>query len=495
MDLTRFAIEQNRVTTAIAGLLIAAGIIAYANLPKARDPGFTIRTVLITTRFPGASPGRVEQLVTDKIEKRIQEMPEIDNITSDSRSGVSIIYANFKERYTHMRPIFDDLRRKVDDVARELPEGVLPPAVNDEYGDVFGSVYALRGDGFSYRELKDIADEIRDRLLIEPDIAKVAIHGAQDEVVFVDYNNARLTELGVSPQMLAQVLGSANILASGGNVVAAGQRITLEPTGNLESVEALRRTVLEVPGGGLIYLEDIADVYRGYAEPPPSIARASGEPAIVISVSLTAGGDIMKLGARLDQLVPAIESSYPWGITLEKLWFQSTLVEEIVDDFVSNLLQAIGIVILVMIAFLGLRTGLVVAALIPTTMIITFYVMALFDITVNQVSLTALIIALGLLVDNAIVVVESIIVKRGAGAGAFEAATETGRELRTPLLVSSLTTVAAFAPIALAESSVGEYTSDIFSVVAIALLTSWVHHQPREQMTAAPDACVAPPPV
>lgn len=474
MDLTRLAIDRDRVTLVLVALLIAAGFASYLSLPKARDPGFTIRTVVVTTRFPGASPERVEQLVTDKIEKRIQEMPEIDTIVSDSRTGVSIIYANFKERYTEMRPLFDDLRRKVEDVARELPDGANPPAVNDEFGDVFGSVYALQGEGFGYRELKDIADEIRDILLIEPDIAKVSIHGAQDEVVFVDYSNASLTELGISPQQLSQVLGSANILASGGNVVASGQRITLEPTGNLESVDALRRTVIEAPGGALVYLEDIAEVYRGYADPPASIARANGKPALVISVSLRAGGDILKLGERLDALVPGIEASYPWGVSVEKLWFQSALVEEIVDDFASNLMQAIGIVILVMIAFLGIRTGIVVATLIPSTIVITFFLMDVFSITINQVSLTALIIALGLLVDNAIVVVESIVVKRGAGTGPVEAAVETGRELRVPLLVSSLTTVAAFAPIALAESSVGEYTADIFYVVAIALLTSWM---------------------
>ena len=207
MDLTAAAIAKNRITLTIVGLVLLAGISAYQQLPKAQDPGFIIRTVVITTRFPGASPERVELLVTDKIEKKIQEMPEIDSIISESRTGISVINANFKESYKVMRPIFDDLRRKVDTVVPDLPQGAEAPDVNDEFGDVFGSVYTLQGDGFSYAELKEIADELRDDLLKEPDIAKVSIHGAQQEVIFVEYNNSRLAELGLSPQRLSAVLG------------------------------------------------------------------------------------------------------------------------------------------------------------------------------------------------------------------------------------------------------------------------------------------------
>ena len=474
MSLTSAAIQQDRVTAVVVSLLILSGAMAYFALPKAQDPGFIIRTAVVTTQLPGASPERVEQLITDKIEKKAQEMPEVDNITSTSRTGISIVNVNFKESYKEMRPIFDDLRRKIDDVAQELPAGVSGPFVNDEFGDVFGSVYALTGDGFSSAELKDIADEIRDRLLKEPDIAKVSIHGAQDEVIFVEYNNARLTELGLTPSSLSSVLDSVNILSSGGDLVSGRERIVLEPTGNIESVEALQRTVIELPGNAVVYLGDIVDVTRGYRDPPDSLTFVNGEPALAIGISLRDGGDILKLGERLDELIPEIEAQYPLGVAIEKIWFQADLVTKSVDDFVSNLLQAIGIVVLVMIAFLGLRTGLVVAALIPTTMIITFFVMQTFGITINQISLAALIIALGLLVDNAIVIVESVLVKREQGMGAVQAAVESGAELRTPLLISSLTTGAAFMPIGLAESAVGEYTADIFYVVTIALLLSWL---------------------
>ncbi len=474
MNLTATAIAKNRITLTVVALVVIAGSVAYGTLPKAQDPGFIIRTAVITTRFPGASPERVELLVTDKIEKKIQEMPEIDSITSESRTGISLVYANFKESYKVMRPIFDDLRRKVDAITPELPQGAQIPEVNDEFGDVFGSVYTLRGADFSYAELKSIADEIRDELLKEPDIAKVSIHGEQQEVVFVEYNNARLAELGLSPQRLSALLASVNILSSGGDILSGRERIALEPTGNFESVEDLRRTVIELPGGALVYLEDIAEVYRGYRDPPRSVSRGNGEASLVLAISMRDGGDILKLGERLDALMPELTARYPWGIEIDKVWFQADLVDNVVQTFTSSLGQAILIVIVVMVAFLGLRTGLVVGSLIPITVVTSLFAMQIFDITINQISLTALIIALGLLVDNAIVIVESVLVKRSAGRSAVDAAIDSGRELITPLLISSLTTAAAFMPIAMAKSAVGEYTSDIFYVVSIALISSWV---------------------
>lgn len=474
MSLTATAIDKNRITITVVALVLLAGLAAYESLPKAQDPGFIIRTAVITTHFPGASPERVELLVTDKIEKKIQEMPEIDSITSESRTGVSLVFANFKESYKVMRPIFDDLRRKVEDVVAELPQGVVPPNVDDEFGDVFGSVYTLSGGDYSYAELKSIADELRDELLKEPDVAKVEIFGAQQEVVFVEYNNSRLAELGLSPQQLSASLASVNILSSGGDIVSGRERIALEPTGNFESVDQLRRTVIQIPGGALVYLEDIAEVYRGYKDPPASISRVNGTPTLVLALSMREGGDILKLGERLDTLMPELVSRYPWGIDVDKVWFQADLVDIVVQTFTSSLGQAVLIVIVVMIAFLGLRTGLVVGSLIPMTVIASLFAMQIFEITINQISLTALIIALGLLVDNAIVIVESVLVKRAAGAKPVAAAIESGKELGTPLLISSLTTAAAFMPIAMAKSSVGEYTADIFYVVGIALLMSWL---------------------
>ncbi|MEO0996863.1 MAG: efflux RND transporter permease subunit [Pseudomonadota bacterium] len=474
MNLTAFAIHRNRVTLVVSALLLLSGAAAFVALPKAQDPGFTVRTAVVTTRLPGANPERVELLVTDTIEEKIQEMPEIDTIVSESRTGISIITVNFLESYTEMRPIFDELRRKVEDVERDLPQGVRGPFVNDEFGDVFGSVYALRGDGFSNAELHDIAEDLRDSLLKDPDIAKVTIHGAEEERIFVEYENARLAELGLSPRQLSSALSSANILSSGGDIVSGRERIVLEPTGNYESVAELGLTVVQLPDGNVLYLRDIATIRRGYADPPESITRINGRRGLALAIAMRDGGDILKLGRRLDERIPELLVEYPWGIDLEKIWFQAALVRTNVNNFLSSLGQAIAIVVAVIVLFLGLRTGLVVATLIPAAMLMTFYVMQVFGITVNQISLAALIIALGLLVDNAIVIVESILVKREAGTGTVQAAAEAGAELKTPLLVSSLTTAAAFMPIALAESAVGEYTADIFYVVTIALLLSWL---------------------
>ncbi len=473
MNLTQTSINNNRTLLVFVLALFITGISSFLSLPKQQDPGFTIRTAVISTRFEGASPERVELLVTKKIEEKVQEMPEIDFITSESLPGRSIIQVNFQERFTDMRPIFDSLRRKVEDIQSELPDGVPAPQVNDEFGDIFGSVYSLIGEGFNYTELLEIADEIRDELLKDPDVAKVNIHGAQQERVFIDYKSATLTELGLSPQQLAGILSRANIVSAGGNIVSGTERITLEPTGNFESVDDISRTVIPIPEVGLVYLSDIAKVYLAYEDPPSKLTRVNGKSAMAIGVSMREGGDILRLGARLDTLMPELERNYPWGISIEKIWFQADLVETNIDNFVTSLSQSVMIVVVVMLIFLGLRTGLVVATLIPFTMMISFYFMQVFSITINQISLAALIISLGLLVDNAIVIVESILVKRNSGLNAVQAAVDSGKELATPLLVSSLTTAAAFMPIGLAESAVGEYTADIFYVVAIALLVSW----------------------
>ena len=470
---TGSAVRHHAVVYTLVALVVLYGTIAYFNLPKQQDPGFTIRAAVITTRFPGASPLRVEQLVTDRIEQAIQEMPELDNVVSESRPGLSYITANFKESHTDMRPIFDDLRRKVEAVD-DLPDGARDPVVNDEYGDVFGSVYALTGEGFSHDELSDIAEDIRDRLLHLDDVAKVTLQGVQEEEIFVEYNMARLREIGLSPRQLSGILSGINIVRGGGQVVTGRERIALEPSGNFESIDDLRRTVIQIPGRNrIVHLEDIVDIYRDYVDPPSGIARFNGQDAIILSASLREGGNILALGQTLQQEIPYIEAAYPLGIRLTPVYLESVVVDTGVGNFRTNLLQAIGIVVVVLLLFLGLRTGLIVGMLVPATIFATFTAMSVLDITINQISLAALIISLGLLVDNAIVIAESILVRRGRGESATEAAVAAGGEMAVPLLTSSLTTAAAFLPIFLAESALGEYTADIFKVVTIALLSSW----------------------
>ena len=473
-NITESAVRNSVVVYTLVALLAVYGAMSYVQLPKQQDPGYTIRAAVVSTSFPGASPLRVEQLVTDRIEQAIQEIPELDNVLSESHPGFSFVTANFSETYTDMRPIFDKLRRKIGEV-KGLPDGAGTPSVNDEYGDVFGSVYALTGDGFSQSELTDIAKQIRDRLLRYPDVAKVTLQGVQEERIFVEYKLARLQEIGLSPIHLSGILTGINIVQSGGQMLTGRERISLEPSGNFESIEDLRRTVVQIPGSRqIVYLEDIVDIYRGYVDPPSGITRFNGREAIIISASLSEGGNILTLGEWLEREVPDIEAGYPLGIQLTPVYQEADIVDSGVSDFRKNLLQAIAIVAIVLLAFLGLRTGMIVGVLVPATIFATFSAMSVFGITVNQVSLAALIISLGLLVDNGIVIAESVLVQRQRGVGAVEAAIATGKEMTAPLLTSSLTTAAAFLPIILAESAVGEYTADIFKVVAIALVSSWL---------------------
>ena len=476
MDLTRFALEKRVVTGVAVVVLVLAGLQTFFALPRSEDPGFVIRIALVTTYFPGASPERVEELVTDKLEKAIQEIPELDFISSQSKTGVSVIYVNVLERHKVMRPIWDDLRRKVEKASRELPQGVSGPFVNDEFGDVFGIVVGLSGDGYDYAELEDVADQVRDQLLRLDDVAKVEISGVQEERIFVEYNNARLAELGLSPGQLRSILESRNIIIPGGSVTVGPERISLEPSGNFESVEDLGRTVISLPGRReLVYLGDIAHIARGYIDPPSAKMFTNGVPSLGLAVSLRDGGDISRLGVEVELLLSRLRAAYPIGVDLEILNFQPRTVDGKVRDFVVNLLQAVGIVLLVMLLMLGLRTGLVVASLIPTTMIVSFLVMSVFDIGLDQMSLAALIIALGMLVDNAIVMSESIMVQMAAkGAHGSKPRSARPASCEIPLLTSSLTTAAAFLPIFLAKSSTGEYTAPLFKVVTIALLCSWL---------------------
>ncbi|MCA9402547.1 MAG: efflux RND transporter permease subunit [Candidatus Omnitrophica bacterium] len=475
MNITRLALEKTRVTVVSLLLLIAAGISAYQDMPRNEDPGFVIRTALVRTPFPGASPERVEQLVTDKLEKVIQEIPQIDYVSSESKTGVSLIFVNIKESYSEMRPIWDDLRRKVDSARSELPEGIRGPFVDDEFGDVFGIIIGLTGEGYDYAELKKIADEVRDELLTLGEVAKVEIQGAQEERIFVEFDNARLAETGISPGQLQTILENRNIIIPGGEVFTEAEQITLEPTGNFESVEDLRKTVVKLPGStDVVYLQDLVDIKRGYIDPAKSKFHYNGRPGLSISINMRAGGNVLTLGEQVRDKLAFFLENYPIGIDFNAFAFQPEHVDKKIADFEGNIVQAILIVLAVMLLTLGLRTGLVVASLIPMAMVTAILVMSVFDIGLDQMSLASLIIALGMLVDNAIVMSESIMTQMEEGKPARQAAIDSANELKIPLLTSSLTTAAAFLPIFLAESSTGEYTAPLFKVVTITLLSSWL---------------------
>ncbi|MCB1925910.1 MAG: efflux RND transporter permease subunit, partial [Gammaproteobacteria bacterium] len=412
MNLTRLALDNNRVTLVLVLTIIVAGISTFEQMPRAYDPGFIVRSAQVITYFPGASPERVEQLIASKLEESIKQIPEVDYVRSESRTGVAIVTVNIKQNYDAMRPIWDDLRRKMTDVAEDLPDGALGPYVNDEFGDVFGIVLTITGEGFDDAELNDIAETVRDELQRLPDAATVEIHGDQEERVFVEYEDAVLAKLDYSPYQLSQALATRNIVLSGGSITLGDERIALEPSGNFESIDDIRKTILRIPGSDrLVYLGDIATVSRGYVDPPSTLVRSSGQRALAVALSMRDGGNNIALGEQVLAQVARFEQRFPHGVEFELVNFSPAEVEKKVSDFVANLLQAIAVVSAVMLLTLGLRTGLIVASLIPLTMLLAILLMSAFSIGLDQISLAALIIALGMLVDNGIVMSENIMVQ------------------------------------------------------------------------------------
>lgn len=473
MKLTELAIKNKVVTLTIIILAVIGGLLSFQSMPKAEDPGFTIRNAIIVTYFPGASPKRVEELVTDKIEEAVMEIPELKKVKSTSKNGFSMVTVEISNEYKNMQPIWDKLRRKVSNLS--LPTNTIGPFVNDEFGDVFGTIVGVTGEGYSPKELKSIAENIKDELLTIPNIAKVNIIGAQDEKIFIEYKNDKLAEIGISPYQLQQILAATNIVIPGGNIYIDSEIISLEPTGNFNSIEDLESITISAPNSNQsFYLKDIAEIKRTYSEPALAEFKVNNKSGIALAISMKEGGNIINLGKDINKKLKDIERIMPVGINTDLVAFQPSIVENKVNSFTASLVQSIVTVILVLLIFLGLRTGLIIAAMIPIIISITFLIMSISGVMVEQVSLAALIIALGMLVDNAIVVSESIMVKMEHGKKPVASAIESSKELVLPLLISSLTTCSAFLPIALAKSNVGEFCLSLFQVITITLLTSWV---------------------
>lgn len=474
MNITQVAIKQKVVTFAFLAVVLLGGITSFNEMPRDDMPPFLIRAVNVVTYLPGAGPERIEKLITDKIEKKIQEIPEIDYIQSESRAGISIVTAMIKENVSELQPVFDRIRRKVEDAERDLPQGAGKPIIKDELGDTFGIILGLTAEGFTHAELKDVAEEIRDSLIKLSNVAKVEIQGEQDERIYIDFDNARLANYGLSKGMIEGVLSSTNILFSGGDFEIGDETILIEPTGDLQSLEELKQVVVTEDDGKVIRLGDVTDVYRGYAEPRDAVTSINGEQGIAIAINLIAGGNIIQLGKEIDEKLEGFKKVYPHGIEISRVSSSDLVVDASVKNFIDNLIQSVVVVLVVILGFLGIRTGLIVASLIPLTILCTFFLMGQVGVGLNQISLASLIIALGMLVDNAIVVSESIMVKMENGTKPLEAATTSAKELFIPLLISSLTTSAAFLAFYLAESVMGEIMGQIFVVVSFALLSSWL---------------------
>ncbi len=476
MNLAQFSIEKNRITFLLLAIVVVMGFAMYQSLARDSMPPYTVRVASIVSSFPGASPERIEQLVTDKIEKIAQELPELKEINSTSRTGLSVVSVVLKDEVApdDLQAVWDRLRRKLN-AMKGLPQGVTPDLNDDGIGEVYGIVVAMTSDGYTYAEMKAYADDLKDALIKLDDAAKVELSGVQEERVFIEFDDARLTEYNLSANRLQSIIASTNILSSGGKVNLEDERIILEPTGNFNAIEDIERTLVPVgESNQLVYLADITTVRKGYIEPPTQLVRVNGKDAIAFHISLKEGANVIKLGVAVDAVVEAWQSKLPVGLELRRVASMDTYIEVKISDFVVNLIQAIAIVLVVMLLFLGFRTGLVISSLIPLVTIMTLMLMGLLQIGLNQVTLAALIMALGMMVDNAIVVAETIMVKMEAGIEAKKAAIEACDELFTPLLISTLTTSAAFLAFYLAESTMGDIVGPIFVVISLALLSSWL---------------------
>ncbi|MDT0605964.1 efflux RND transporter permease subunit [Croceitalea rosinachiae] len=476
MNLAKFSIDKNRITFMVLGTIILLGINMYFNLSQDSMPPYTVRVATVVSQFPGASPERVEQLVTDKIEKVAQELPELKEVTSTSRTGLSVVSVTLKDEVAPetMQSVWDRLRRKLNAI-QGLPSGVSPNLNDDGIGDVYGIVVGLTSDGFSYAEMKEYADDIKDDLIKLPDAAKVELGGVQDERVFVEFDNTRLKEYGLSASKLQQNIGATNILSSGGQINVGDERIILEPTGNFDSVEDIKNMLIAVGDGSqLVKLGDITTVTKGYIDPPTQIVSVDGKEAISLHVNLKENKNIVYLGEAVDEVLNQWKQRLPVGLELTRVSSLDDYINVKVSDFMVNLIQSISIVLIVMLVFLGFRTGFVIASLIPIVTIMTLMVMGIINMGLNQVTLAALIMALGMLVDNAIVVAETIMVKLEQGVEKYKAAIEAFSELWMPLLISTLTTSAAFLAFYLSPTTMGDIVGPIFVVITIALVSSWL---------------------
>ncbi len=474
MNITEIAIKRKVVTFTVIMLLSIAGISTYFKLPKAEDPGYVVRTATIVTLYPGASPSRVENLVTDKIEERIQEMPEIDYIESESREGFSYITVQFKDEYKEMRPIFDKLRRKVEDSLGDLPAGAMPPYVNDDFGDVYGTMIAITAEGYSPEELRRVAKFTMEELLTLKNVGRIVKYGVRPEAIFIDYENSKLAQFNISPGYLKGALENTNILSPGGQILLGEERLTFEPSGNFNSVDDIKNAVIRLPKGNLVHIKDIAQVRRDYQDPVLTREKFNGEDAIILAISLKGGGNILNLQKEIDEKLENIKVSAPVGVEFRYLAKEAERVEKSIQSFSSNVTQSIITVMFVLIIFLGVRIGTIVASLIPIVMASSMLFLDFFGLSLDQVSLAALIIVLGMLVDNGIVISEAIMVNMEKGMSKLEAALESTRTLKGPLMISSMVTISAFLPIAMAKGNMGEYTGPITYVVGICLGLSWI---------------------
>jgi len=473
-NLSAWALRHQPLVVFLITLVTLFGVLSYSRLAQSEDPPFTFRVMVIKTLWPGATARQVQEQVTDRLARKLQETPDTDFLRSYSRPGESLIFFTMKDSAPAGR-VADEwyqVRKKAGDIAATLPQGVQGPFFNDEFGDVYTNIYTLEGDGFSPAQLHDYADRLRTVLLRVPGVAKVDYFGDQPERIYLEISNTQLTRLGISPAQIAEAVNGQNAVSSAGTLTTADDRVFVRPSGQYQDMRALQETLIRVNGRS-IRLGDIATLRRGYQDPPAEQMRLAGKPVLGIGITMQPGQDVVKLGQSLKQTFARLKAGLPAGLTLEEVSSMPEAVSDSVDEFLRSVAEAVAIVLLVSLVSLGLRTGMVVVISIPVVLAVTALFMDLFGIGLHKVSLGTLVLALGLLVDDAIIAVEMMAVKLEQGWNRARAAAFAYTSTAFPMLTGTLVTVAGFLPIALAKSSTGEYTRSIFEVSAIALVTSW----------------------
>ncbi|MEZ5787350.1 MAG: efflux RND transporter permease subunit [Xanthobacteraceae bacterium] len=475
INLSEWAITHQALVLFMILVLGVAGVYSYLNLGRAEDPSFTIKTMVVNVAWPGATATDMQTQVADKIEKKLQELPYLDWVQSYSQPGVTFIQVFLTDRTppAKVKDLWYEVRKKVGDIGGDLPAGIIGPGFNDEYGDVYSALYMLKADGLSFADLKARAEDIRQRLLRVSDVNKVDIIGAQPERIYIEFSHAKLATLGVTPEQVFASVARQNAVVSGGSVDTTADRIHLRVTGALAGTEAIAAVPVQADGR-IFRLGDIATVRHGYEDPPSLVVREGGKPTLALGISMQDGANIITLGHNLDAAMRTIMAELPVGIEITQTADQPHIVEESVAEFFKTFLEALVIVLVVSFLSLGWRTGIVVALSVPLVLAIVFVVMFAAAIDLHRITLGALIIALGLLVDDAIIAIEMMVVKMEQGFDRARAATFAWTSTAFPMLTGTLVTAAGFLPVGFARSSSGEYAGGIFWIVGLALIASWI---------------------
>jgi multidrug efflux pump subunit AcrB len=476
MNIAEFSISKKVITYTLTVVALYVGYLSFNSLPRLEDPEFAIKQALVITNYPGASAYEVEKEVTEVIEKAAQQMGQLKFVESWSERGLSKVKVWIKDEYqkTELPQVWDELRRKIQDAEKNLPPGTAPPIINDDFGDVYGVYLALHGEGYSYAELKKIAELLRRELLTVQDVKKVVLSGIQKETIYVEMSKTKMASLDITEQEIFDALRSKNLPVDAGKFKVGDEYLAINPTGEYKSEKQFGDLLISSKEGKLIYLKDVASIIRDYQDPPGKILRFNGEPAIGIGISTVLGGNAVTVGEGVIKRLAKLEGQIPLGMELDAISMQSESVTKAIDGFIINLIEAIVIVILVLLFAMGLRSGLIIGFILLLTIAATFVIMGMQQITLERISLGALIIALGMLVDNAIVVVDGMKVKMEKGIDGLSAAKEIVGQNSIPLLGATAVAVLAFAAIGTLSTGAGEYTQSLFYVILISLSLSWL---------------------